>query len=291
MSNYDVVAIGHLDKGLIVRGDEEFPAIGGAVYYGGIVLAQLGLKIAIVTRLAQEDAWMLEEFHSFGIEVFPIWTLKTTGIKNIYPDPNSDFRISRPLGFAGTFQKEDLPDCEARLFYVATIFPEEIDLPFLQAVAARGPVALDAQGCARKLVGDEFVTDGWEWMEEGLSLVHYLKVDDREAFALTGCSDLKGAAELLAQYGPKEIVLTHKEGVVVYADGDFHEAPFRPRSLAGRTGRGDTCFSAYVGRRLCGDDPANATRFAAALTTLKLEHPGPFRGSVAEVRRLLASFS
>jgi sugar/nucleoside kinase (ribokinase family) len=84
-------------------------------------------------------------------------------------------------------------------------------------------------------------------------------------------------------------VLTHQEGVLVLAEGRFYEAPFRPRSLAGRTGRGDTCFASYLGRRLLGDDPERATRFAAALTTLKLEQPGPFRGSLADVERLLTS--
>jgi len=120
-TDYDVVAIGHLDKGRIVRGSESHEAVGGAVYYGGAVLARLGLKVAVVTRLAKEDAWMLEELHSFGIEVFPVWTPETTGIENYHPDPDSDFRICRPLGFAGTFREEDLPDVEARLFYVGTI--------------------------------------------------------------------------------------------------------------------------------------------------------------------------
>jgi len=289
MPSYDVVAIGHLDKGRIVRGDEARQAIGGAVYYGGIVLARLGLKVAVVTRLAKEDAWMLQELRSFGIEVFPVWTPETTGIENIHPDPDSDLRICRPLGFAGTFQVGDIPDVAARLFYVGTIFADEVDLPFLQAVAERGPVALDAQGCLRKLVGDELVTDGWPWAREALPLVRYLKVDDREARALTGEEELEEAARDLARQGPAEVVVTHNAGVVVLADGELYRAPFRPRTLAGRTGRGDTCFSAYIGRRLLGEPPAQAIGFAAALTTLKLERPGPFRGPLDEVHRLLTA--
>ena len=288
-TDYDVVAIGHLDKGRIVRGSESHEAVGGAVYYGGAVLAQLGLKVAVVTRLAKEYAWMLEELRSFGIEVFPVWTPETTGIENYHPDPDSDFRICRPLGFAGTFREEDLPDVEARLFYVGTIFADEVDLPFLQAVAARGPLALDAQGCLRKLVGDELVTDGWPWAREALPLVRYLKVDDKEAKALTGKGNRAMAIRELAALGPREVVLTHQGGVAVLSEGEIYEAPFRPRSLAGRTGRGDSCFSAYLGRRLLGDEPRQAARFAAALTTLKLERPGPFRGSLEEVHRLLAT--
>lgn len=90
------------------------------------------------------------------------------------------------------------------------IITDEVDLAFLEAVAARGPVALDAQGCLRQQVGDELVTVGWLWADQALPLVHYLKVDDREALALTGEWDHHRAAEKLAAYGPKEIVLTRR---------------------------------------------------------------------------------
>ena len=84
------------------------------------------------------------------------------------------------------------------------------------------------------------------------------------------------------------MILTHGGGVLVLAGEEFHRAPFRPKGLAGRTGRGDTCFSSYLARRLQGASPQEATKFAAALTTLKLARPGPFRGSLEEVARLAA---
>lgn len=284
----DVLCIGHLDKGRIVRGDETRGFIGGAVYFGAIVLARLGLKVGVVTRLAREDSWMLADFHREGIEVFPIYTPESTGIENILPDPSSDRRRCYALGFAGTFRPVDLPDgVEARLYYVGTVTANEVDLPFLEEVARRGPMALDPQGCLRRRVGRELVTGEWPEAEEAVALVTYLKADDREAAALTGEGDLRRAAEALAGMGPKEVVLTHQGGVLVLAEGEFHEASFRPRSLEGRTGRGDTCFSSYLGRRLLGDPPGEATRFAAALTTLKLERPGPFRGSLEEVYSLM----
>lgn len=289
MKRYDVVAIGHLDKGRIVKGEEVREGVGGAVYYGGIVLARLGLKVAVVTRLAKADAWMLTELEEAGIEVYPVWTEESTGIENYHPDPQSDFRICRSLGFAGTFREEDLPQVEARLYYLGTITAGEIDLPFLRAVAARGAVALDAQGCLRVLKDGELVTNGWDWAEDALPHVHYLKVDDREARALTGEEELERAARRLAGMGAAEVVLTHGGGVLVLAEGRICRAPFRPKSLAGRTGRGDTCFSAYLDRRLRGASPEAATKFAAALTTLKLERPGPFRGSLEEAEQLASA--
>ena len=116
--------------------------------------------------------------------------------------------------------------------------------------------------------------------------ITYLKVDRAEAEHLTGETDLQPAARKLSEYGPKEIVLTQSSGPLVYAGGEFYTAPFTPRSLAGRTGRGDTCFSAYLGRRLTAG-PEEATRWAAAVTTLKQEKPGPWQGPVEEAEALM----
>ena len=107
-----------------------------------------------------------------------------------------------------------------------------------------------------------------------------------EAELLTGQTDMQAAARQLASYGPSEVVVTHSSGVTVYAEGQIYEAPFTPRSLAGRTGRGDTCFATYIGKRLSAS-PEEACRFAAAVTTLKQEQPGPWRGPLDEVTALL----
>ena len=89
----------------------------------------------------------------------------------------------------------------------------------------------------------------------------------------------------LAAYGPKEIMLTRPQGVLVYADSEYYQTPFNPRKVRGRTGRGDTYFAGYLGRRLT-VGPEEACRFAAAMASLKLEQPGPFRGNIEDVERL-----
>ena len=108
-------------------------------------------------------------------------------------------------------------------------------------------------------------------------------MDRAEAEALTGETDLAAAAAILAGYGPREIVLTQSAGVTVYADGEIFTAPFTPRSLAGRTGRGDTCFATYLTKRLT-TTPAEACRWAGIVTTQKQEQPGPWRGSTADLQ-------
>jgi sugar/nucleoside kinase (ribokinase family) len=90
----------------------------------------------------------------------------------------------------------------------------------------------------------------------------------------------------LADWGPKEIVLTHRHGLLVYAEEQFFEAPFCPRKLVGRSGRGDTCVASYVAKRLTAS-PQEATIWAAALTSLKMEAEGPIKKTMADVEALI----
>jgi len=263
---------------------------GGAVYFGSVVVRRIGLRVGIVTRLHPDDFPRLGELKHEGIDVFAKPAPQTSGIENSYNSADMERRICKPLGFAGAFSIVDVPDVTARLYAITPIIAGEFDLAFLKAIAARGPVALDVQGFVRVRDGDALVSCSWHDMADGLKYVTYLKVDRAEAELLTGETDLTKAGRKLAAYGPREIVLTQSSGVTVFTDREICTAPFTPRSLAGRTGRGDTCFMSYLGRRLT-TPPADACRFAAAVTTLKQEKPGPWRGTVADVEAVIAKQS
>lgn len=288
MGDVDVMMIGHLARDrLVVDGVGEVTT-GGAVYYGGIALRRLGIRVAVVTRLHPDDWARLSELEQEGIQVFASPAPETSGIENVYCSADMERRVCRPLGFAGPFQVSDVPSQAASVYLVVPIMAGEVNLLLLRGLAARGPVGLDVQGFVRVREGDSLVFRPWTEMADGLALVTYLKVDRAEAELLTGQTDLREAARQLAGYGPREIVITQSPGVTVYADGQVYEAPFTPRSLAGRTGRGDTCFATYVGKRLT-VSAEEACRWAAAVTTLKQEQPGPWRGSPDEVQALLAT--
>jgi len=288
--NVDILMIGHLAKDrLVVDGQGEMAA-GGAVYYGSIALRRLDTSVGVVTRLHPDDFHLLDEMKQAGVRVWATPAPETSGIENIYDSADMERRICKPLGFAGPFRLEEIPDVPARIQVVASIIAGECDLALLRALAARGPVAIDMQGFVRVRENGELVFRPWADMKEGLQTVTYLKVDRAEAELLTGYTELWKAARRLAEFGPREIVLTQSSGVTVLAGGQFHQAPFTPRSLAGRTGRGDTCFATYLGKRLTLDAEA-ATRWAAAVTTLKQEEPGPWRGGPEDVERVWQGWS
>lgn len=286
-TRFDVVMIGHLAQDRNVVDGHATIESGGGVYFGSVVLKRIGVNVAVVTRLHPKDLPRLDELKQAGIQVFATPAPETSGIENLYSSVDMERRTCRPLGFAGAFQADEIPDVSAQVYMIASIIAGEVDLSLLKLLASRGSVGLDVQGFVRVREGNDLVFRYWPDMREGLKRVAYLKVDRAEAELLTGQTDLQEAARQLASYGPREIVVTQSSGVTVYADGRFFTAPFTPRTLAGRTGRGDTCFSTYIGKRLT-SSPDVACKWAAAITTLKQEKPGPWRGTLAEAEALIA---
>lgn len=286
MPDFDILMVGNFarDK-LIVDGVEEI-ASGGGVYYGSVVVKRLGLDVAVVTRLHPADFDRLQELRDEGVVVFATPAEGTSGIANYYQSDDMERRVCLPIGFGGKYKIDQIPNVPCRVIMVTPLFAGEVDIDLLHALAQRAPIALDIQGFIRVPVADGLDFRPWEEMELGLCDVTYLKVDRAEAEFITGMTDLRAAAEKLHSIGPREIVITESSGITVSVDGRFYSAPFTPRSLKGRTGRGDTCFSTYIAKRLS-LHPQKACNWAGVVTSLKQELPGPWKGNPQEVARLL----
>ena len=282
MPEFDIVMIGNFAKDrLIVDGIEEI-ASGGGVYYGSVVIKRLGARVAVVTRLHPDDFQRLDELRSEGVEVFSTPAGGTSGIANYYQSSNMETRLCKPIGFGGKYDLNEIPVVSTKVIMLTPLFAGEVDLHLLKTLSKRAPVGMDIQGFVRVPVEDDLIYQPWADLREGLKCITYLKVDKAEAEFLTGSSNLHEAALKLHSLGPKEIVMTQSSGVTVFADGNFYTAPFTPRSLAGRTGRGDTCFSAYIAKRLT-ESAEIACRWAGIITSLKQEKPGPWKGTMADV--------
>jgi len=67
---YDIAFIGHYTKDTIVSSSGTRVVDGGAFNYGAHVAARMGLKVAAVTRLAEEDFHVVEKLKHLGVDVF-----------------------------------------------------------------------------------------------------------------------------------------------------------------------------------------------------------------------------
>ena len=112
--------------------------------------------------------------------------------------------------------------------------------------------------------------------------VDMVKLDIVEAKVLTGTDDLEQAALTFEAWGCPEVLITKAEGVLARVNGKTYYEKFSNQSVVGRTGRGDTTFAAYLARRL-DHDVNESLKFAAALVSIKMETPGPFGGTLADV--------
>lgn len=279
-NRFDIAFVGHFTKDTVVNPGSSSVHLGGAFYYGANVAARMGLRVAVITRLARTDWAVVDELNSLGVTMLATATPESTNLRIVYPTANLDERTIYTVGFAGAFTPEEVGPVQAQVFHVGASIRGEVPLAVIQALAAKGTrVSLDVQGFIRINENGKLIYAPWDEMAEILSFVNVLKADGTEAEFLTGRTDVREAMQVLASYGPQEVVLTQNSGVTVLAGGEFYESPWRVREIRGRTGRGDTCTAAYLCKRLTAG-PAQATRFTAALTGLKLEAPGPFRGQV-----------
>ncbi len=284
---YDLALLGHYTKDTIVSAAGTRLVDGGAFNYGAQVGIRMGLDVAAITRLAQEDFYVVDELAGLGVDVFARSTPASTCLRLVYPTSNVDERRIYVESTAGAFTTAEVEALQARAILVGPSMRGEVGLEVMEALREKDTlVSLDVQGFVRVNRGGELAYETWPGKEQVLACVDVLKTDAVEAEMLTGENDIKIAAQMLAALGPTEIVLTHRDGLLVYADGQFHEAGFFPQELIGRSGRGDTCTAAYVAKRLTAS-PAEATIWAAAVTSLKMEAEGPFRREIGDVKALI----
>jgi sugar/nucleoside kinase (ribokinase family) len=275
-----ITFIGHLCRDVNIIDGVSHPMFGGGVFHNGMTAKGLGARPTVLTRCTEADVEpMTGALVAAGVEVRVRPSAATTSIENLYPDSDPDHRRSRLLARGGAFEARDVDTIQADAVHVNPLWHGEFPVDLLPALRAR--VSLlggDAQGFLRTADGDgRLVLRDWADKARWMPLFDVFKADISEAEILTGTREIQPAAQALHALGAREIVLTHGEGVCVYDGGTFHEEPFGTYSLAGRTGRGDTCSAAYlVGRSRLG--VGDAAGFAARITSMKLQYPGPFRG-------------
>jgi sugar/nucleoside kinase (ribokinase family) len=284
---YDVVCIGNYTKDTIITPGGTRYVDGGGMNYAAHAAARLGLKVAVVTRLAKEDERVVAKFTQAGIDCFPTYTPQSTEMCLDYPTSNPDIRNLSVNGFAGAITVDEVENLEMKAAVISSSLRGEVGLDVIRALKDKKVfLAADMQGFVRVLQGKSLVYAHWEEMKSTLSYLDVLKSDAVEAEYLTGEADIFKAAKVYAEMGPKEIVLTHKDGLLIHADGKNYEMGFYPARVDGRSGRGDSCVGSYVAMRLS-KPPQEAGIWAAAVTSLKMEKLGPFDRTISDVEALI----
>ncbi|PKP55511.1 ribokinase [Candidatus Atribacteria bacterium HGW-Atribacteria-1] len=283
--------MGHISIDKNIYQGESVKEIGGAVVHSSCTSYAIGYKTGILTKLYFQDKNCLEAFTIPEEDIFALNSKNTTSIRNIYHSADRERRTCTALSIADPFTIEDIPNnIDSRIYHFAGLISGEFDNEMIKFLHNKGKIALDVQGFLRTVgKNKEMVFKDWKEKKEYLSYIDYLKTDAAEAEIMTGTKDRKKAAEMLFDWGAKEIMITYGKEVMIYNGKKYYTYPLKPQNLSGRTGRGDTCFSTYITERL-DKDIEDALLFASALVSLKMERPGPFKGNRDEVEEYIKKY-
>ncbi|HAR97130.1 MAG TPA: hypothetical protein DCR97_14390 [Deltaproteobacteria bacterium] len=284
---YDIVFIGHISIDEIQRFQGRSSVeTGGAAFYSSVAACLPGLKIAVLTRMAPEDYHRFDPLKEKGIEVFVQPSTETTHLRVVHETDNPDHRDIFQTTSAGFFEDEQIIFSEKpRLVHIGALTDREFTVEFMATLKARGyDLSVDIQSFVRQVDPDTGIIQFRDVprKREIVAMAKAVKLDVVEAELLTGTADLSQAARTVEEWGSLETMITRADGVLIRSFGREYYEPFTNRSVVGRTGRGDTTFGAYLARRL--DHPIEESlKFAAAVVSIKMESPGPFKGSMEEI--------
>jgi sugar/nucleoside kinase (ribokinase family) len=255
------------------------------VLCGALAAARVGCRTAVIARLHPSDDALLQPMRDAGVECLLVPALETSRMEVIHPSADVDVREMRLKQNAGFFVPEELPPIAGRFVHLAGISDREFSLSFMESLRNRGlSLSADLQNIVRQVDLQSRVVSFRDTPDKRriVSLLDRVKLDVVEANVLTGEDNLEAAARQVASWGCPEVVITRAVGVLALVKGETFFERFTNRNMSGRTGRGDTTFAGYMAWRL--EHPAReALAFAAALVSIKMETPGPFAGTLADV--------
>lgn len=282
---HDLCCIGHITLDKIVTPRNTVHMAGGTAFYFSHAIKHFNdIDFTLITALAESEMKEVERLRSEGIDVSVMPSKHSVYFENIYGE-NQDNRTQRVLAKADPFSIDYLKDAEAKIFHLGSLLADDFSLDVVKYMAGKGLVSADSQGYLREVRNENVYAIDWEEKEEALKYIHFLKANEHEMEVLTGFSDVNSAARRLYEWGVKEVLITLGSlGSVIYDGQTFHRIPaYKPREVVDATGCGDTYMTGYLYQRAKGAGIEESARFAAAMSTLKIEASGPFSGTKEDV--------
>jgi len=284
-----ICCIGHITRDKIVTPKSTVYMAGGVAFYFSYAINNLPKLVdyTLVTKLADEDLTSAEEMKEKGVKVTVFPSKQTVFFENIYGE-NSDDRKQRVVAKSDQFCIEEMEGIDAKIFHLGTLLSDDFSLDYVKELSKRGRISIDAQGFLREVRGEKVFPVDWQEKREWLKYIDIVKVNEMEMAVLTGEEDPRKAAQILASWGPSEVLVTLGSlGSLILHNGEFIEVPpYKTDNVVDATGCGDTYMAGYLYCRAQDKSPRESGCFAAAMCTLKLAHNGPFSGSIDDIKAI-----
>ena len=285
MKKHTLCCIGHVTLDKVVTPQSTVFMPGGTAYYCSYAIRHLDdVDYKLVTAVGDSELDVIDKMRDAGIDVTALPSKYSVYFENIYGE-NQDERTQRVLAKADPFTVHQLENIEADIFHLGSLLADDFSVDVIKHLAGKGLVAIDSQGYLREVRDTHVYPVDWANKREALKYVHFLNVNEHEMEVLTGYDNVTEAAHRLHEWGVKEVLLTFGSmGSVIFDGKTFYQIPaYEPDVVTDATGCGDTYTIGYLYQRAAGASIEEAGRFAAAMSTLKIEKSGPFLGNKENV--------
>ena len=286
---HDLCCVGHITLDKVVTPKNTVHMPGGTSFYFSHAIRNLkDINYTLVTAIAESEMAVANDLQSKGIDVKVMPSKHSVYFENIYGE-NQDNRTQRVLAKADPFTVDYLEDIDARIYHLGSLLADDFSLDVIRFLSQKGLVSVDSQGYLREVREQNVYAVDWTEKKEALQYIHFLKANEHEMEVLTGYDDVAMAAKQLYDWGVKEVLITlGSMGSVIYDGTTFHMIPaYKPKEVVDATGCGDTYMTGYLYKRAKGAGIEEAGRFAAAMSTLKIECLGPFKGTREDIEHCL----
>jgi sugar/nucleoside kinase (ribokinase family) len=286
---HDLCCVGHITLDKVVTPKNTVHMPGGTSFYFSHAIRNLkDINYTLVTAIAESEMAVANDLQSKGIDVKVMPSKHSVYFENIYGE-NQDNRTQRVLAKADPFTVDYLEDIDARIYHLGSLLADDFSLDVIRFLSQKGLVSVDSQGYLREVREQNVYAVDWTEKKEALKYIHFLKANEHEMEVLTGYDDVAMAAKQLYDWGVKEVLITlGSMGSVIYDGTTFHKIPaYKPKEVVDATGCGDTYMTGYLYKRAKGAGIEESGRFAAAMSTLKIECLGPFKGTREDIEHCL----
>lgn len=263
---------------------------GGTSFYMAHGMHHLSpdFSFQLVTKIGQESQKEVDRLRQMNINVVSYSSRHSVFFENCY-GLDSDQRTQRVLAKADPFTIEEMKPLQAEVFHLGSLLADDFSPEIVKYLSQKGRISIDVQGYLREVRGEKVYAVDWKDMDAVLPYVNMMKLNEHEMRAIMQLNNPKTVAKKLASYGIREVIITlGSYGSLIYADKTYYEIPaYPPQKIVDATGCGDTYSTGYLYMRSQGASFQEAGRFASAMCTLKLEHNGPFEGSLNDIKTLI----
>lgn len=256
--------------------------VGGAATYASLAASYFIDKINLVSVVGEDfPKSFIDEFNNHGVITEGMQIKK--GEKSFFwagryhEDMNSRDTLDTQLNVLATFDPvipESYQDCEFLL--LGNLMPK-IQKQVIERLANRPKlIVMDTMNF--------WMETAWDDLQENISLIDVLTINDAEARQLTNEYSLVKAAQKILKLGPKYLVIKKGEhGALLFHEDQVFFAPALPlEDVFDPTGAGDTFAGGFVGylartRDISFDNMKRGIIFGSAMASFCVEKFGTER--------------